>query len=121
MSLSENLKRLRKKNGYTQLEIAEYLGIDTTNYGRMERGIRVVSAERLELLAKFYNISVDEMLGKSIQPSTQTSLEKNNYDFLEYLKKENEFLRNSIISKDRQLDFLIEITKEFNGIKTHQK
>ena len=49
MGLRENLKTLRKKNGITQQEIAEYLGIDTTSYGRIERGDRNLSAERLEL------------------------------------------------------------------------
>jgi transcriptional regulator with XRE-family HTH domain len=38
MGISENLKVLRKKNGYTQQDIAEFLGIDTTSYGRIERG-----------------------------------------------------------------------------------
>jgi transcriptional regulator with XRE-family HTH domain len=113
MGLRENLKTLRKKNGITQQEIAEYLGIDTTSYGRIERGDRNLSAERLELIAKFYKLNVNALLSDG--NINVNDVQKNNLedDFLEYLKQENQFLRNSIISKDKQLDFLIELNKEY--------
>jgi transcriptional regulator with XRE-family HTH domain len=91
MGLKENLKVLRKKNGITQQEIAEYLGIDTTSYGRLERGERNLSADRLELIAKFYKVSVGIILsGEYAFESTSPKHELEN-DFLEYLKQENEF------------------------------
>jgi len=121
MGLKENLKVLRKKNGITQQEIAEYLGIDTTSYGRLERGERNLSADRLELIAKFYKVSVSDILsGENAFESTGPKHELEN-DFLEYLKQENQFLRNSIASKDKQLDFLIELNKEYKDLMTVKK
>ncbi|MBU3662196.1 MAG: helix-turn-helix transcriptional regulator [Bacteroidetes bacterium] len=121
MGLKENLKVLRKKNGITQQEIAEYLGIDTTSYGRLERGERNLSADRLELIAKFYKVSVYNLLeGINIVEST-TQKQNSENDFLEYLKQENQFLRNSIAAKDKQLDFLIELNKEYKDLMSVKK
>ncbi|MCC6251371.1 MAG: helix-turn-helix transcriptional regulator [Bacteroidia bacterium] len=113
MGLKENLKTLRKKNGITQQEIAEYLGIDTTSYGRIERGVRNLSADRLELIAKFYKVSVNNLLTDINEIEINTQKQDLENDFLLYLKQENQFLRNSIASKDKQLDFLIELNKEY--------
>jgi transcriptional regulator with XRE-family HTH domain len=121
MGISENLKVLRKKNGYTQQDIAEFLGIDTTSYGRIERGVRNLSADRLALLAKFYKVSVNSVLGYSGSDSTSTQNQEASAEFLEYLKQENQFLRNSISSKDKQLDFLIELNKEYKDLLTSKK
>jgi transcriptional regulator with XRE-family HTH domain len=121
MGLKENIKVLRKKNGITQQEIAEYLGIDTTSYGRLERGERNLSADRLELIAKFYKISVNILLeGINLVEST-TQKQNSEYDFLEYLKQENQFLRNSIATKDKQIDFLIELNKEYKDLMSGKK
>jgi transcriptional regulator with XRE-family HTH domain len=121
MGLKENLKTLRKKNGITQQEIAEYLGIDTTSYGRIERGVRNLSADRLELIAKFYKVSVNNLL-EGINTVESTAQKQNSEnDFLEYLKQENQFLRNSIASKDKQLDFLIELNKEYKDLMSVKK
>jgi len=116
MGLKENLKTLRKKNGITQQEIAEYLGIDTTSYGRIERGDRNLSADRLELIAKFYKTSVSNILNEENDAQLFLNKKDQSIEFLEYLKQENEFLRNSIVSKDKQLDFLIELNKEYKNL-----
>lgn len=116
MGLKENLKALRKNNGLTQQEIAEYLGIDTTSYGRIERGDRNLSAERLELIAKFYKVSASAILNENNNDISYSNKTDISIDFLEYLKQENQFLRNSIASKDKQLDFLIELNKEYKDL-----
>lgn len=121
MGLKENLKALRKKNGITQQEIAEYLGIDTTSYGRIERGDRNLSAERLELIAKFYRMNVNSIIIGEDRIESGTQRHDLENDFLEYLKQENQFLRNSIASKDKQLDFLIELNKEYKDLMNVKK
>lgn len=121
MGLKENLKALRKKNGITQQEIAEYLGIDTTSYGRIERGDRNLSAERLDLIAKFYKVSVSNILNENNNVESSSNKTEISIEFLEYLKQENQFLRSSIASKDKQLDFLIELNKEYKDLMNLKK
>lgn len=116
MGLIENLKTLRKKHGFTQQEIADHLGIDTTSYGRIERGDRNLSAARLEVLAKFYKVSVNSILDEDNEVDSAIQKQDLSIEFLEYLKQENQFLRSSIASKDKQLDFLIELNKEYKDL-----
>lgn len=121
MSVHQFLKEIRIKKGYKQQEIAELLGIDTTSYGRIERGERKLNTERLTILAKHYNISVSALLGNNEVQQEKHQETTTNNEFVNYLKEENSFLRNSIISKDKQLDFLIEITKEYKKLFENKK
>lgn len=61
-NLCDNLKQLRVSANYTQLEVADYLGISRANYGRYETGKRNIPLDIISKLAKFYGITVDEML-----------------------------------------------------------
>lgn len=121
MSVHQFLKEIRIKNGYKQQEIAELLGIDTTSYGRIERGDRKLTTDRLAILAKHYKISVSAILGNEKTNETNTAETRSENEFINYLKEENTFLRNSITSKDKQLDFLIEITKEYKKLFENKK
>lgn len=121
MSIHQFLKEIRIKNGYKQQEIAEILGIDTTSYGRIERGDRKLTTERLALLAKHYKISISALLSNNETIEEKPQETAVNTEFVNYLKEENSFLRSSIISKDKQLDFLIEITKEYKKLFENKK
>lgn len=70
------LKYFRKLNKYQQKDVAEYLGLTVTAYGHYETGRRQISAENLAKLAKFYGVTVDDLLGISENPEWQTIEEK---------------------------------------------
>lgn len=59
------LKYFRKLHKYQQKDIADYLGLTPTAYGHYETGRRQISAENLAKLAKFYSVTVDDLLGIS--------------------------------------------------------
>ncbi|MDQ1097522.1 MULTISPECIES: helix-turn-helix domain-containing protein [Chryseobacterium] len=57
----EKLRLLRKRKGYTQKDIAEVIATDVSNYSRKESGdVRIIKDE-WEKIAKFLNVSVDEI------------------------------------------------------------
>jgi transcriptional regulator with XRE-family HTH domain len=120
-SLNEKLKALRKANRYSQSYVAEYLGIDTTSYGRIERGDRKITTDRLELLARLYKSSPKELLDLDTSKKNLVETPSTDDEFLNYLKGENLFLRNSLLSKDKQLDILIEINKEYKKVLNGNK
>ena len=66
------LKQARKRAGITAKEAADHLGFSEVSLFRMEDGQSMVSAARLEDLAKFYRVSLpDLLLGKLVtMPST---------------------------------------------------
>lgn len=61
MDISEVLRQLRARYGYTQEYIAEVLGIHYTNYANYERGKTVPKVTHAKKLADLYKISLDEL------------------------------------------------------------
>ncbi len=59
--MSENIRVLRKKLGYTQEQIAEYLGISTAAVTQYETGARVVPASTVSKLALLFNTDEYEL------------------------------------------------------------
>lgn len=62
MNIAENLKKIREQKGLQQKQVALDIGIGTTNYNRIENGQREASVEVLDKLAKFYGITIDEIV-----------------------------------------------------------
>lgn len=62
--LPENLKTFRKDYGYTQKELAEALGIKYQSYQAYERGIALPTLKHFIEIAEFYEVSLDELIGR---------------------------------------------------------
>ena len=65
MGFSERLKELRKKTNFTQVEVAEKLGISQPAYASWERGVKKPTQENLVKIAQVLNVSVDYLVGNS--------------------------------------------------------
>ena len=63
MGYYRRLRDLREDNDYTQKQIAEILFTTQPQYFRYESGQRDLPCELLVILAKFYNVSTDYILG----------------------------------------------------------
>lgn len=66
----KRLKELRINKGISQKEIAEYLGITVAAYSLYERGNREPNITMLRKIAEYYNVSIDDILGISDEPTT---------------------------------------------------
>ena len=64
-TLSENLRRIRKEQGLTQEEAANGAGLVLRSYRRYEMGEREPVASTLILLADFYRVSIDYLVGRT--------------------------------------------------------
>lgn len=60
------LKEIREQRRLRQRDIAEVLNCSTPVYCRYETGERQISMGLLEKLADFYQVSVDELLGRDL-------------------------------------------------------
>lgn len=58
-------KRLRTSSGYTQAEMAEKLGIAKSTISMYENGNREPDFETLEIIADFFNVDIDYLLGRT--------------------------------------------------------
>ncbi len=58
-----NIKKYRKKASITQQELADATGIDRATIVRYENGTRTPPLENLKILANYFHISIDELVG----------------------------------------------------------
>jgi len=65
MEFSERLKTLRKEAGFTQVDVAEKLGISQPAYASWERGVKKPTQDNLVKIAQVLNVSVDYLVGNS--------------------------------------------------------
>ena len=62
--LGDRIRKLRKKDGWTQVEFAERVGIDRSFLADVERGKRNVSILNLDLMAKGLKISLSQLFSR---------------------------------------------------------
>ena len=62
------IRDLREDHDYTQVLLADHLHITQAAYSNYETGERAVPIEILIKLARFYNVSVDYLLGETDNP-----------------------------------------------------
>lgn len=60
--MQQRLKMLRKQEGITQSDIAEYLKITQSNYNQMEQGKQLPTIRQLVELRILYKCSLDYLI-----------------------------------------------------------
>ncbi len=65
MRYQRRLRDLREDHDKTQQQIADILGTSQTMYARYERGANELPLRHLLVLADYYGVSVDYLLGRS--------------------------------------------------------
>lgn len=65
MKLFERLKSLRAEKKITRRNLAKFLGIDNSTYGKYELGTREPKIETLVKLADYFDVSADYLLGRT--------------------------------------------------------
>lgn len=63
MSVFEKLKGLREDADKSQEEIAKIIGTSQSYYAQYESGKRSIPFDRVVMLAKYYNVSLDYLAG----------------------------------------------------------
>ncbi|MBP3250878.1 MAG: helix-turn-helix transcriptional regulator [Ruminococcus sp.] len=61
----QRLRDLHEDMDMNQTQVAELLHTSQTVYSRYERGFQTIPVEHLLILADFYNVSVDYILGRT--------------------------------------------------------
>lgn len=59
----KRLKYLRQSNNLSQTDVAKVLHCSQAAYGMYELGKRKISADKLLVLAQYYHVSVDYLVG----------------------------------------------------------
>ena len=91
---SETLKKLRKEKGLTQVQLAKLLKISKSSISMYENGNREPDFETEELIADFFNVSIDTLRGK---PSVN-DIEKLQSEDIPILNESAKFLTTGLIN-----------------------
>jgi len=65
MNVNERIREIREERGFTQQEIAEQIFVGQRTYSDYESGKTRIPIDRLLLLARFYDVSLDYLTGAS--------------------------------------------------------
>ena len=57
-------RKLRKQHGWTQVQLAEKLGLDRSYLADVERGKRNISIVNMEIIAQGFGVSLSRLLTK---------------------------------------------------------
>lgn len=110
MEFSERLKTLRKEAGFTQVDVAEKLGISQPAYASWERGAKKPTQDNLVKIAKILNVSVDYLVGNS----QETSDELDNIELLFRMNSKGLTEEEKRIFKKELIEFMEERKKLFD-------
>ena len=68
ISMKLRIKDLREDKDLTQTHVAKMLGMSQTGYSKYETGENDIPTSVLIQLARFYNTSIDYLLGETNDP-----------------------------------------------------
>jgi transcriptional regulator with XRE-family HTH domain len=95
ITISDNLKELRKKKNNTQEDLAEFLTISIAAVSKWERGESYPDIELLPRIAVYYDTTVDDLLG--------VGETRKNHKLREYNRQRNEFYKSGDILANVEL------------------
>lgn len=59
----KRIRELREDSDFLQKDVAKVLNTTQQHYSRIENGATEITADRIVILAKFYNVTADYILG----------------------------------------------------------
>lgn len=97
MKITDKVREIRMKKNLSQEYLASYLGIDTSSYHRIERGVSPLSIQRLEKIAEALEINLIELFSLELRENQNKP-----HDLLiNHLEDEIRFLRQQLqVKKD---------------------
>ncbi len=91
-------KNLRIGNGYTQQELANKIGVSRSAVGMYENGDREPDFETLEVIADFFNVDMDYLMGRSDKTHIVTVRSENEQYFIQQFRLLNYVGQDKAIS-----------------------
>ena len=92
MSLSKNLKKIRKEHNLSQEQLADKLGVSRQSVSKWESDQAYPEMDKMISICKMFNLNIDELLNQDVREVNETKQSKiniNKYidDFLNYITK----------------------------------
>lgn len=125
MKIGMVIKELRQKKGITQEEFAEVLSVSVQSVSRWENGANYPDLFMIPVIATYFNVSADYLLGierkismakllKTTETFEVSTREEADEMILKFKAEPFPALKDYRITKEEG-KFVLEVTKEFNA------
>lgn len=94
----ENLKKLRKSKGLSQAAFAKEIHASQNTVSQWEKGVRQPNNETLKEIAKYFNVSIDYLLGENNISSADLELQGIDFALYGEVKDLSETEKQDILS-----------------------
>lgn len=118
MNFSERLVTLRESKNINRTEFASIFGIDRTTVGKWEKGANFPTVEMLDRLATYFEISVDDLLGREPQIERYRRDEQNVRLLAQYSKL-NDFGKREAVKRVTELCMVPQYTAVDMPVAAH--
>ena len=88
LNFNKRLKALRKEKRRTQEDVANFLKIKRATYSGYERGVIMPPYDKINALAKYFDVSVEYLMGEKPVDQVPTDAVKSLVNLLDELKDE---------------------------------
>jgi len=89
--IGKNIKKIREEKGLTQQAIADLIAMHRSNYSRVETGDRDLSIEAVGKIAKFFNMTIDDLVNFEGEiPNEVTFDDKNTIEQMQLIQQLDE-------------------------------
>jgi transcriptional regulator with XRE-family HTH domain len=115
--LNEQIRRLRKKAGFSQVAFAEKMNVSQSTIASWENGTRRPDLDAILKMAELFHVSTDDILGRQ-----QSRAEEEIWELRELLRRDPErhvlfsFARNAKIEDVRRAVAVIDALKKTSDI-----
>lgn len=134
-TFNQRMKDLRNEKNITLEELAKILNTTKSTLSRYENNLRIPNADFINKLAKYFNVSVDYLLGNSDkkEPEIEINVPKEYSDkykvtsrdkkqYMDHIKKANEaFFMNDEFDEEDKKEILDTMNEIFWKAKTMNK
>lgn len=113
MVFKDVIKELRKSKSIKQSELADILNVNRTAVAKWETGKNKPSADTLEEIADYFNVSIDYLMGRQETRGGFEAYKRNERDLrmLYYFSRLNDMGKNEAL---KRIDELAELPKYQN-------
>lgn len=105
MEFKDVIKVLRKEKAMKQSDLATVFKVDRTAVGKWEQGSNKPTADTLEMIADYFNVSIDYLMGRQENRGSFDAYKRNERDIklLNTFSKLNDFGKSEALKRINEL------------------
>lgn len=108
MNITKKIREIRENKGLTQTDMGDKLGLEQSNYGRLERRGDKLTIEQLQQIASALGVTIKEILFSENGSVSEVEIE--------YIRKELELLKARLEDKEKLQKELYNQMGRFKGV-----